>query len=653
MGEKMKPTLELKQETMRMGDLGTDADFPDIMAGLNLQNKTEFHLEESDEIYEGYGRLSNVYPYRAYTCYDRKLREKEVKTAVLENEFLQAVFLPELGGRLWRLTDKTTGVNLLYTNDVIRPSNLATRNAWFSGGVEWNVGIIGHTPLTMEPLFTAVLENEKGNPVLRMYEFERIRRVTWQMDFWLEEDSRFLNCRMRIVNHTADVIPMYWWSNMAVPEYENGRILTPSKEAFTSDLTGVYKVAVPWVNGVDVTKYTRIPDQVDYFFHIPQTEQKYIANLSEDGYGLLHLSTSRLQSRKLFTWGHNDASRRWQEFLTDGAGDYVEIQAGLGKTQYGCIPMAPHTAWEWVELYGAVQVDGRLAGGEFEEAVERMKPVVNAVFERLHPEKILAETKAMAKMPGKVVLRGSGYGNLENRCCEKNGVRGLDSHLDFSSEDQRQAEWIRFLETGSLNCPDPQKRPADFTKDDIWLGLLEKAAENDPENWYAHYQLGLQYFYRGGQKRAEEEFTLSDEIAANPWARQALAVCGAKRGGTDRAAELILSAVKGYLENLSMVKDCMKLLLQIKKYEEILRLYEELPAIIAQESRVVFCRILALAGTGAYEKAYALLTENDGLEITDFREGDGTMDRFWAELCEKLYGDKNRRLPHKLNFSAL
>ena len=43
------------------------------------------------------------------------------------------------------------------------------------------------------------------------------RKVTYQMDFWLEEGERFLNCRMRIVNEGTDVVPMYWWSNMAVP----------------------------------------------------------------------------------------------------------------------------------------------------------------------------------------------------------------------------------------------------------------------------------------------------------------------------------------------------------------------------------------------------------------------------------------------------
>lgn len=649
----MKPVLKFVTETIPSASLGADADFPDILTGSNIQNKTEFFLDESDEIYEGYGRLPNAYPYRPYTCYDRKLREKEIKTAVLENDFLQAVFLPELGGRLWRLIDKTSGRNLLYTNDVIRPSNLATRNAWFSGGVEWNVGIIGHTPLTMEPLFTAVLEGKEGESVLRMYEYERIRKVTYQMDFWLGETSRFLNCRMRVVNHTADVVPMYWWSNMAVPEYENGRILLPASEAFTSDMTRVYKVKIPWVNGVDVTKYTQIPDQVDYFFHIPDKAPKYIANLGQDGYGLLHFSTRRLQSRKLFTWGHNQASRRWQSFLTENAGDYIEIQAGLGKTQYGCIPMAPHTAWEWMEFYGPVQTERERVFGEFEEAMAWMEPVVERIMAVEKPEEKLAETGKLAKTPGRVILRGSGYGDLENRCCEKMGVRGLDAHLDFASPDSRQKEWTSFLETGRLECPDPYERPADFTRDDFWFGQLKEAVGKDPDNWYLQYQLGLQYWNRGEEKEAKNTFEASETLKPNPWAKQALAVCCVKTGEADRAVRLIFDALERKRDNLSMVKDAMKLLLWLGKYEELLELYETLPDSTAQESRIVFDRIQALAKTGRQEQAYRLLTENGGLEIADFREGDGGLDRLWTELCEVLFPGETRKIPDKLNFSSM
>lgn len=54
--------------------------------------------------------------------------------------------------------------------------------------------------------------------------------------------------------------------------------------------------------------------------------------------------------------GNNQGSDNWQQFLTENAGRYVEIQAGIGKTQYGCIPMPPHSAWEWMEQYSAIQL---------------------------------------------------------------------------------------------------------------------------------------------------------------------------------------------------------------------------------------------------------------------------------------------------------
>ena len=109
------------------------------------------------------------------------------------------------------------------------------------------IGVIGHTPLTAEPLYTAQTETEKGDPVLRMYEYEIIRGVVYQMDFWLEKRSRFLNCRMRIVNESARVLPMYWWSNIAVPEYEGGRITVPAESAYTNSNGMVYKVPIPMV----------------------------------------------------------------------------------------------------------------------------------------------------------------------------------------------------------------------------------------------------------------------------------------------------------------------------------------------------------------------------------------------------------------------
>ena len=88
-----------------------------------------------------------------------------------------------MGGKLWSLYDKVAGRELLFANPVARPAYLAVRNAWCSGGVEWNCGICGHTPLTCDTLFTATLTGDQGEPILRMYEYERIRGVVYQMDF--------------------------------------------------------------------------------------------------------------------------------------------------------------------------------------------------------------------------------------------------------------------------------------------------------------------------------------------------------------------------------------------------------------------------------------------------------------------------------------
>ena len=63
---------------------------------------------------------------------------------------------------------------------------------------------------------------------------------------------------MRIVNESTEVIPMYWWSNMAVPEYEQGHITVPASEAYAGTGVECRKVSLPEVDGVDVSDYQKI-----------------------------------------------------------------------------------------------------------------------------------------------------------------------------------------------------------------------------------------------------------------------------------------------------------------------------------------------------------------------------------------------------------
>ena len=103
----------------------------------------------------GRGCARRVLPYRLQDRYDRAVRDQEFAGVTLDNGLLKAVFLPEMGGRLISLFDRGAGRELLFHNPVLQPANLALRDAWFAGGIEWNIGRFGHAHHTCSPVFAA------------------------------------------------------------------------------------------------------------------------------------------------------------------------------------------------------------------------------------------------------------------------------------------------------------------------------------------------------------------------------------------------------------------------------------------------------------------------------------------------------------------
>ncbi|MEG2930489.1 MAG: DUF5107 domain-containing protein [Ruthenibacterium sp.] len=647
----MDTELLFTELTLDAGDFGPETSVPDLIPLSNLQNKTQYFLDETDEIYEGYGMVQTAYPYRHRSMYTRALTPRAVQCAVLENTYLRAEFLPDYGGRLWRLYDKMAQRELLYTNDVLRASNLAVRDAWFAGGVEWNIGVIGHTPLTTEPLFTARITQPDGSPVLRMYEYERIRGVVYQMDFWLDAQAPVLYAAMRVTNPAAKVTPMYWWSNIAAQQYENGRVLVPASEAFTSDRSSVRKVPVPMVNGVDVSHYNNIPHQVDYFFNIPPEAPKFIANVDADGYGLLHTSTSRLQSRKLFSWGTNDASARWQEFLCGSGKPYLEIQAGLGKTQYGCIPMAPHTTWDWVEAYSPLTLSAEEQAAPFAEASALLSQRIAQ-----HTE-VLAEAqekaRVFARMHADLHRSASGYGALENALRAESGQEPMTPHLDFTSDDQRQQEWKLLLKTGALPAPIDGDAPADFMCGLAWLDLLQRAAARPDASWYAFYQLGLVLWQ---QKRISLARAILEHAAGmeeNAWTLHALAALNMREGKPDVAAPLMTKGILQRPTDASYVKEGVRILVRAQAWELVAGLFDTLDSAIWQEPRMRFYRAETLYRIGDARAAQEILCANGGLEVADLRECELSVGPLWRAVHDALHEREGEPVPHFFNFDSM
>ncbi len=400
--------------------------------------------------------LGKCLPHRLQDDYDRTRTEREFKAVVLENEVRRATFLTELGGRMWSLFHKPSDRELLYVNPVFQPGNLAVRNAWFSGGVEWNVAVRGHTAYTCSPIFAAKVDGGDGLPVLRMYEWDRTRMMPYQMDFFLPDGSEFLMVRVRLINPHDHEILMYWWSNIAVPEASDVRVISPAEQAYKYGYKGkMILVPIPISDGVDLSYPTNFNRSGDCFYCIDPDRQPWITALDGQGRGLVQTSTARLRGRKLFVWGMGSGGRHWQEFLSVPNSAYIEIQAGLARTQSEYLPMPAGAEWTWLEAYGLMEADPEVVhGSNWQEAYQSVDKLVSEMMPLDLLESKLQATNDMAERPSdEIIQRGSGWGALERRRRERSGEKPFSPPsmiFDDDSLDADQESWLALLEDGAL-----------------------------------------------------------------------------------------------------------------------------------------------------------------------------------------------------------
>ena len=81
-----------------------------------IKSEISAELDEDDGLFIGYGMISDGLPYTLQDQYDTPEEELTFQSAILENEYLKATFLPELGGRLWALYDKENKRDLILAN---------------------------------------------------------------------------------------------------------------------------------------------------------------------------------------------------------------------------------------------------------------------------------------------------------------------------------------------------------------------------------------------------------------------------------------------------------------------------------------------------------------------------------------------------------
>ena len=654
--------LYVEKSGVKTVDFGLESTLP-MLAGVNTNDDTmPSELPEGDGLYLGYNFLKSAFPYKAQDNYSRELTGDTLQTVVLENARLKASFAPSLGGKLWSVFDKDKGRELLFSNPVARPAYLATRNAWCSGGVEWNCGIFGHTPFTCSPLFASTLTMADGTPVLRMYEFERVRGVVYQMDFFLPEDSKVLYARMRVVNPSFRATTMYWWSNIAVPHVDGARVVVPAEGAYTHVGNNVMTVVpIPVRDGLDVTYPDNNPVSIDYFFRTDKRRRMYHCQLSPEGYGLFESSTSRLVGRKIFVWGQGPGGRKWQEYLSGEGSDgkYCEIQCGLAHTQSEHLPMPPATAWEWMEIYGPMNADGKKVHGDWDGARAEVEKRIDEIITADALEKLLDSTRGMALTPaGELISRGKGWGALENIRRERAALKKMCPHLDFGEPGEEQEAWLSLLDTGSMGKHDGGAAPKSYMRQREWTRMMEDAVApggRDENNAYTLYQLGCTYLAEPDMLRARMYIDKSLKLKRTAWALYALSEIQRIEGDSAAAAKTMLEAAELAPEDGSVAKIAARLLNDLGEWELLEKFTGGRSEEIKRLPRIKLYRACALAHTGRIAEAEEILINGgDYLQVPDIQEGETALSDLWYCIQDVKNGspvDRDRvSPPYALDF---
>lgn len=660
----MTSSLTLTTRTIELADLGGDSPMPSVQPLLEPPYKVGDDIPAEIAAGVRWGKVSNIYPYPMQENYSRETTTKELTAVVLENAQVKATFLPQLGGRLWSLEDKASGKELLHTQGRIQFANLALRNAWFAGGIEYNIGTRGHSPTSSVPLHTAVVRTPGGQEILRMWEFDRLREVVFQIDAWLPAESKVVLVAVRIRNPNDKTVPMYWWTNAAVPQTEATRVIAPAGKSYATDFDGALKrVDTANYHGVDSTWPVRNTQAADFFFDIAPDERRWEVAADADGDGLALISSARLRGRKLFVWGETVGGHRWQEWLTPtGGGEprhYAEIQAGIAQTQFEHVPMPAGASWQWVEAYGNASLDPSLAGGSWDAAVSHGAERVEDLVSEAAIADAMSDAGRWADLPpSEMVVAGTGWGALER-------VRRLHSQTDWIDETGTpfgvetltagQAPWLELLNAneGIVEKPfeatagqapsQPFGGASSFVRGLDWEDLLTAGRNTSAEAAFHHAVMvharasssagDLSVVASLYRQALETTFAAGPELGVRSRALAHRGLGLALVAAGDAAAGLAELAAGCALEpdNRNLLLEAMTVAILNGQPALALELLGRAPEPLASLGRARILQATALADSGDDAAAAAILKA--GVEVPDLREGANAIDELWRRVC--------------------
>jgi tetratricopeptide (TPR) repeat protein len=283
------------------------------------------------------GSSGKVYP-NPFT--DRVALEKQdqsYRAVFLENEFIQLMILPEIGGRIHAGLDKTNQYDFIYRQSVIKPALVGLLGPWISGGVEFNWPQ-HHRPSTFMPVHAAIEQHADGSCTVWLSEHDPMLRMKGMVGICLHPGQSLVEAKVRLYNRTPLAQTFLWWANVAVRVNDQYQAFFPPDVSFVADhakrAMSSFPIArnsyygVDYGPGTDISWYKNIPVPTSYM--VTQSKYDFFGGYDHGREaGMVHTSNHYVApGKKLWTWGNAEFGYAWDRNLTDADGPYVELMAG-------------------------------------------------------------------------------------------------------------------------------------------------------------------------------------------------------------------------------------------------------------------------------------------------------------------------------------
>ena len=481
-------------------------------------------------------------PFTDHLTIDKKV-DKPYKALFVENEYIQLMMLPEIGGRIHVGMDKTNNYDFFYRQHVVKPALIGLFGSWISGGVEWNWPM-HHRPSTFMPVDYYIEERPDGSKTVWLSEHEPMGRMKGMVGLCLYPGKAFLEAKVRLYNRTPYPQTFLWWANVAVHVNKDYQYFFPPDVTYVTfharaDMTH-FPVArgkfmgLDFGDGTEITWYKNTPAPTSFF--VLETDYDFFGGYDHGlQAGVVNVANRFIApGKKMFTWGDGEFGHAWERNLTDGDGPYIELMAGVYTNN--------QPDFSWLQPYETKTFS------QFWFPIQKIGPAKNAnnkaaVNLEVHDHKARVGVCVTEVTRGATLVLDARDGSVNRVMLEKivDLVPG-EPFIDEIELPKKVAETDLLLRVLGANGSEiiryaPEVRvekplPPDYkppvkpekmkTADDLYLTGLhleqyyhptwspepywEEALRRDPGDARCNNAMGLSYFRRGMFVQAKEHF---------------------------------------------------------------------------------------------------------------------------------------------------